>query len=195
MPHELKNDEELRDSDPDLPMLDRAITLARTDFENAKPMFEELVRRGSVSAMVGLALAFVKHDDVQNAKRWYQAAHEKGSSTALFSLAMLEWRQGFTRKAEMLWEEGASKNDGPSIFRLAVLYLDSPDATKRAQVRTLLEKADRLGQVRATVLLGKQLASGRYGIQNIPKGIATYLRATFSVFRVAGANANDRRLW
>jgi TPR repeat protein len=195
MPHELRNDEELRSSDPDLAMLDEALAVLRADFSRARLIFEELASRGSIMAMLNLAFAFFERGDTQDAKHWYRAAYEKRSSTALFSLAMLENSQGFVRKAEILWEEGASKDDGPSVFRLAGLYLDSPDPLKHSQARALLEKADGLGQLRATVLLGQRLASGKYGIQNVPKGIVIFLRGFFSTFSVARSNPKDRRLW
>lgn len=191
----LMNDEELRSSEPDLSKLDRAQTLVSTDFSSARAMFEELANCGSVLAMSYLAFALLKNGDIQEAKRWYRAAYERGSSTGLHSLAMIENRQGFTRKAEILWEQGASQDDGPSVFRLATLYLNSADEMKRAQSRALLEKAHGLGQVRATILLAQRLASGKYGIQNVPKGIVLFLCGSVSVVRVARRDLADRRLW
>jgi TPR repeat protein len=195
MAHRLRNDEELRDSDPDSAKLERAQALVLTDFSEARSMFEELASRGSLLAMNYLAFALVKRGDTEEAKRWYQAAYEKGSSTGLYSLAMIENRQGFVRKAEILWEQGASKEDGPSVFRLATVYLNSEDKIKRAKAKALLEKAHRLGQLRATILLGRRLASGKYGIQNVPKGVLLFLRGLFLAFRVAKRDPVDRRLW
>jgi TPR repeat protein len=191
----LMNDEELRSRDPDLAKLDQAQALVPTDFSTARAMFEELADCGSVLAMSHLAFALVQSGDIQEAKRWYRNAYEKGSSTGLYSLAMIENRQGFVRKAEILWEQGASEDDGPSVFRLAALYLNSEDKIQRAQSRALLEKAHGLGQLRATILLAQRLTSGKYGIQNIPKGIVLFLRGAVSAYRVAQRDPGDRRLW
>jgi TPR repeat protein len=143
--------------------------------------------------MLNLAFALYQRGDIQEAERWYRAAHEKGSSSGLFSLAALKNQQGFTAEAEMLWAEGTAKDDGPSLFRLATLYLDSPDLAKRAQAEAWLEKAHRSGQLRATVLLGRRLAIGKYGIQHVPKGM--FFRGVFSAFEVARKDRVDRRLW
>jgi TPR repeat protein len=195
MPHRLRNDEEFRNSDPDRAKVERAQALASTDFSEARSMLEELASRGSVMAMLHLASALANRGDTQEAKRWYRTAYENGSSTGLYCLAMLENGQGFVRKAEILWMEGASEDDGPSVFRLATLYLNSPDLTKHAQAKELLEKAHSLGQLRATILLGRRLASGKYGIKNVPKGVVVLLRGLVSTFRVAQRNPVDRRLW
>jgi TPR repeat protein len=192
---QLLNDEEARQMEPDLAALQGAIALVPTDFPQARRRLEELAERGSIMARVHLTYALVSRGDKDEAKEWYRAAYEKGSSIALFSLASLLYHGGDKSGAERLWADGASQNDGPSMFCLASLYLERSDESKLAEVRPLLERAHASGQMRATLRLGKLLAAGKYGIQEIPKGIVLILQSTLSAFRVAYRNPEDSRLW
>src|ERR1700722_9408152 len=182
---DLMDDAELRGKEPDLAGLENAEALVSTDFPQARVKFEELANQGSVMAMLYLAFALSQRGDMEDAKRWYHAAYEKGSSTALFSWASIEYHTGNLREAERLWDEGVSKNDGPCMVWLASRYLGTSDEAKHAEARRLLEKAHEQGQLRATLLLGKSLATGKYGIGNIPRGLFLFLKFTFSAFGVA----------
>jgi hypothetical protein len=81
------------------------------------------------------------------------------------------------------------------MFWLASVYLGSTDETKRAEARRLLEKAHEHGQLRATDLLGRLLATGKYGIENIPRGVFLFLKFMSSGFGVAYRDPASRRLW
>jgi TPR repeat protein len=189
------DDGELRSNEQRLDEVNEARDLAATDFSAAQQKFEELANQGSILAMVCLAFAQNKRGQIEQARSWYRKAYQGGSSTALFSLATMLYHEGDVAEAEKLWSDGVSKNDGPSMFPLAVIYLDSADKDKNSQARMLLEKGNELGQLRATQLLARRLATGKYGIANVPKGVFLFLKCLFSGFLVAYRNPDSPRLW
>lgn len=191
----LLDDDEFRNGDPDVEELEKAQALVPIDFSQAQARLEELANRGSVMAMLYLGFALSKRGQMEQAKRWYRLAYEKGSSTALFSLATLEYHGGRLAEAQKLWEEGASRNDAPSMFWLASIYLNSSKTDRLESARKLLERADHHGQVRATHLLAKLLLTGKYGIENVPKGLLLFIKFLLSGFQVAYRDAASRRLW
>jgi TPR repeat protein len=195
MTDQLMDNDELRSKEPRLEELSEAQALVSTDFSAARQKFEELVNQGSVMAMVYLAFAHSERGEMEQAKSWYRKAYQSGSSNALFCLATILYHEGDVAEAERLWSDGVSKNDAPSMFPLAVIYLESLDEDKNCQARMLLEKGHDLGQFRATQLLARRLATGKYGISNVPRGVFLFLKFLFSGFLVAHRDPNSRRLW
>ena len=184
--------------EPDLERVRRAHALLSSNASRGMAALETLANEGSVLSMLYLAQAhqFGPYADSAKAERWYRSAYERGSATALFSLGSIAYRRGDYATAERYFAEGASKDDGPSTYWLATIYLTHPSQCADAeQVRVLLERAIKTGQIRAKHGLGLLYLRGQFGIRYIPRGIWLFVAGMIDAFRTTFRDPSNRRLW
>jgi TPR repeat protein len=193
----LLEERELFTLEPDMAALRDAYDSFIKDSTVGRPKLEALVARGSTMSMLYLANDYKKRPrDSDKAAELYRIAYQSGSSAALLNLALILYKSGKISDAERLWSEGVAKNDPPSMYWLAHLYLnDLSNVKKQAEAARLLEQANQLGQIRATILLAKMHLTGKYGVRGIPRGLLLFLQSIVSSFGVAYRDPRSRRLW
>ena len=192
----LLTDDQLFHNEPDLAELRRAYELRLSSFQVSREMLERLIQRGSVMAMVYLGAECRRNSLREQSIKYYRSAYENGSSTALFSLAQSFYLDGNFAEAEALWRDGVSKNDPVSMYRLARLYLEkNKKSIIPILIKRLLEDADNLGQLRATLLLGCLYLKAKFGISRIPIGFILMGKVVPKVIYVHYRDPYDRRLW
>lgn len=195
--NKLLTHDELMAREPDVKRLQDAYALLAADPRRGVAELEELAGRGSVMSMLYLAQTFQQGPlaDPGKTESWYRAAYEADSLNAVFGLGGFYYRENNYAEAEKVFREGASRGDGLSMYWSASVYTVAPGNTDRShEIRDLLERSMRLGQVRAKNSLGFLFMKGRYGVRNIPRGVFLYLSSLVDGFRIGYKDPTSRRL-
>lgn len=184
--------------EPDRDRLQRAYELLSSDIARAMIELEHLAGMGSILAMEYLGRAHLRppHVDLEASERWLKQAHEKGSLAAALSLGGLYYRARNFEAAEQIFFEAAANDDGAAMYWLARIHM-RPGNTEAnyAEIRDLLQRAMAKGQVRAKNTLSFLLMKGRYGLKEVPRGLALYASSLIDAFRVGMRDPEDPRLW
>ncbi len=195
---DLLDNKQILEREQEIDELRHAYGLLATSFPQARAELEGLASKGSVMSMIYLGHAYKCQgpSGYSEADKWYRMAYLQKSSSALLHLALMNYQEGRIQEAKNLWLEGVSKNDAPSMFWLASLYIENPSIKEgKYEIKSLLEKASALGQIRAKRRLAIMLMKGNFGILSIFRGIYVFFDFLISGFAVAYHDPASRRLW
>jgi|UPI00055CA4B4 tetratricopeptide (TPR) repeat protein len=190
--------EELLQQEADLPALQQAHRLLKTDPLAGTQRLEILARSGSVLSMMYLAEFYRTRSpiDLDKAKSWYQRAFDNRALNAIYNLGTLCFHRQELDEALQVFNSGIEQGDGPSLYWLAKLYISHPElGGSPEEIKKLLEGAINKGQVRAKNHLAFLYMQGVYGWSKVPAGICYYLSSLVEGFRLGLNNPKDRRLW
>jgi TPR repeat protein len=166
---------------PNRELMDRAYDLWGSDPDAAFKLFLEAGEAGSPWALDIVARQYedggLVDADAAAAERYYRRAIEAGSWPATIDYARLLDGQGRHGECDEVLEGGVSTGFDPAFFWLARLrYERRPTRKTCREVRPLLEHAAGKGHPLAQAMLFKWMSLGRFGLREIPKGIAMGLR-------------------
>ena len=141
-----------------------------------------------------LAHAYHSARDAAQAEFWYKQALDAGVLEAIGALANFYWQQGRFAEVEQVLLVGVAQNDPLAMRYLARLYMQRPeDGDRWAEVKDLLERSMKMGQVWSKNHLAFLLMKGRYGLSGIPRGVFLYLASIVDGIRLAHTKPDDRR--
>lgn len=171
------NDLEVWESDPFNDRMRDAFPLRRNDPEAGFLKLLELAELGSVWSMVHVAACYdagrgVAADAAQ-AEEWYGRAFASGCDFALLNYAKHLISRGDRDAAEAAYRVGVARDWAPALFWLAQSRTKRSKSRKTVlEVRPLIERAAALGSPNAKRVLSRNLAQGRYGLREIPRGLS-----------------------
>jgi TPR repeat protein len=152
-----------------------AMRLLRTAPDKAVEELLDLALTGSVVAMNVVGERYYWGRGVAMDERlgetWFRKAFEGGSQRGLLNYGKaLRWR-GDLVLAEAVFRSGADQDWAPALYWLAVvLTTRSAGRQARREARLLLERAAAKGSLAAKWRLSRDMAHGRYGFLEIPRG-------------------------
>lgn len=140
---------------------------------------EGLAKSGSSEAMIVLAEEYVGGPfvDLAKAERWFRTAYQVSpTNLSTFQLGrFLNWQER-DEEAKEVFANGARRGFGLSMYWLAVIYLrETPRGSHYPpEARQLLEAASAQGYVWATRRLASMLVKGKFGLADVPRGVALF---------------------
>jgi TPR repeat protein len=150
-------------------------TLLEENPEEAFRRYIELAESGSAWAMCMVASCYVNRagtaPDYEKALHWYRRSSILGNRHATLDLRRLLERLGDLEQADAALAEGVTENWAPALFWHAWYGLrrsDNPQPLVWA--RPFLERAADQGSPAAQWILAREMAHGRLGYANIPRG-------------------------
>lgn len=163
---------------------------------------EELAAAGHGSAMIALGIAYEMGEfrDDEKAEEWYRAAYsaygDRRTKGGILYLGYYLYRNGRIEEAKQLFAEGAAEGHAICMYLLSLVLLEDESswATKKSEVRRLLEQASEQSYPLAERALAILLMKGRYGLHEIPLGVIKFIGMLFSTFRIAAADLDDPRI-
>ena len=161
--------------------IDRAYAMWGSDPDAAFDMFLEAAEAGSPWALHVVACEYdaggIVEADPATAEDHYRRAIAAGSWCATINYARLLDAQGRRGECDEVLEGGVANDFDPAFFWLARLrYKRRPTRKVCREVRPLLEHAAGKGHPFAEATLFKWMSLGRFGLREIPKGIAMGMR-------------------
>jgi TPR repeat protein len=180
-------------AEPDIELLNSAISGLPSNSSHSIDVLKGLAWRGSVMAMLNLGWIYAETryvtTDVSEAEGWIQRAFERGSIEASFRLGIIYNRRKEYEKARLAFEFGAERHYSPSMNRLGIIYNLGIGVKKdTAGAIAYWRSAADLGHVRAKGHLGRAYLHGKCGITYIPVGAALLAEAIRDAIRVGGRN-------
>jgi TPR repeat protein len=172
--------------------LDSALRMS-PDSEAALAELLDLALTGSVIAMmvVGERCYWGQGAPRNEAKgeAWLRKAADGGSQRALLSYGRILFGRGDLEGARAVFQTGADQDWPPALCWIAAILLrQATTSVARQEARRLLERAMAKGSPRARFMLARNMLIGRFGLNEIPRGLqlaVAYSRETSDAFDAA----------
>ena len=162
-------------------LIDRACAIRESDPAAAFGLYLEAAEAGSAWALEQVASHYEKGTavaaDFDKAEDYYRRAITAGSWMATLYYAGFLADRGRHDEWRRLLEDGVAADFIPAYYWLARLGYDlSPSRELCRQIRPLLEHAGGHGHPRAQVFLSQLMTWGKFGLREIPAGLALAVR-------------------
>jgi TPR repeat protein len=185
-------------AEPDLPRLQRAYDLRKTQPKKALAELEALVARGSIGAHVCLGEMFAQGMSVQideaRAESHFLEACASGVNEGCYQLGLFYYRNRKHQKAHSAFLKAAAQGFLPATYWLGRVIENIPDYPDRERVAiSLFEQAAERGHVQAQIRMSRMLLRGGPGKRNILKWVRFFPKFVANTFSVAFADEFDPR--
>jgi TPR repeat protein len=188
------SDRALLDADPNKDQVLYAAALLRSNEEKAFPTLLAFAEQGSAWSMNQVAWCCFRGlgvaSSMAEAEDWYRRAYEAGSGQGLLNYGRMLGRRGELELREAVYRVGADRGLAPAAYQLAKLRLQKSKTRQTLnEVRPLLELAAERGSPAASGLLAVNMARGRFGILEVPRGIRLMLKVVTDMLAKRDAEA------
>lgn len=170
--------------------VDAARNLEKTEPMTAFALTRALAEQGSLRAIAQLAQQYHNGTgtpvSLSEAEMWYRRVADRAwgdaKVRAIHNLGWLyEERDDLTR-ALAFFQQGAELRYPPSVCHLGYIFWRGLGVEKDpAKARALFERAVAAGNLAAQKFLSVQLLSGQFGLRNVLRGFALYLRTAWTI--------------
>ena len=170
--------------------VDAARNLEKTEPITAFALTHALAEQGSLRAMAQLAQQYRNGTgtpvNLSEAEIWYRRVADRawGDAKALVihDLGWLYEKQGDLARALAFFQQGAELRHPPSVCHLGYMFWRGLGVEKDpAKARALFEQAIAAGNLAAQKFLSVQLLSGQFGLRDVLRGLALYLRTAWTI--------------
>jgi TPR repeat protein len=181
------NDDLILGDEPQAERMNKALALYESDQEAGFQECLALAEEGSVWCMGKVAWSYFRGQgvsaDISRAEEWYRRGFEGGSTRFLLDYAALLLKRDGFDAAESAFRSAAADGWPPALFWLAWCRIKRSN-TRQAlvQVRPLLERAAAHGSPGAQWFLAHNMAHGRFGLREVPRGFWRYWKWTGRIF-------------
>lgn len=177
------NDVELWAQEPlrNRELIQQAYAAYETDPAESFRLYLEAAEAGSAWAMEEVARWYETGNAVAaepgKAEEYYRRAIRAGAWMATVHYAGFLAGQGRDDECEAVLEDGVGSDFVPACYWLAWFrYHRSPSRARCREIRPLLDHAAGQGHPRAQAFLAHLMARGRFGLREIPAGLASAVR-------------------
>lgn len=173
-----------------------ARALAASDPASALAVYRELAEGGSPFSMLMVGSFYERgqgtDSDVAAAEDFYRCALCAGSWKATIRYAHLLFKRGAHDAWPSTLGDGIDNGFIPSFFWMAwYRYERSPSVATAREVRHLLETAADAGHPQARLLLARWMATGKFGLREIPAGLRMIIALGIAATEASGASQDE----
>jgi TPR repeat protein len=194
------NESELWSEEPpdNRALIDQAYALYSTDPAASFRLYLEAAEAGSAWAMEEAARLYERGAagaaDLEKAELYFRRAISAGSSMATIGYARFLAGQDRHEECLRVLEQGVEAGFVPACYWLARFRYDrSPSRGLCREIRPLIERAASAGHPLAEVFLARLKTLGKFGLREIPAGLAAAARMALREARSEDGEAADIR--